>query len=245
MKLAETTGTNLMPYSATKRVEPSKTTVSKTAFALGSKYPLDTYHNVKQAAAYFDEYGMRFSPEDRREYCHNLVKRASELSIPVSETIRNYGADTKASPEHLKVAMDARRTVITDPGALATLDKLDRHILSTKTAEELSVAVEALAEFDKVASIDYLYDRDVPDPYASVYAEKVASWSFVAGNDVLTEDGLKYVAKAKFLVLKNTYGEDFAVEFKKDPKSIFDSLPIDQKKMISRLASDNSPGIAD
>lgn len=121
-KLAEITGTSCMPYQSPTTKGTPKTVIQKTAsmtpvvditneevvvtetekkasrFALPSeeKYPLDTYFQVKTAGAYFDEFHVRFEDEDKQEFATNLVKRASELGIDVSEDVRYYADPDEA-----------------------------------------------------------------------------------------------------------------------------------------------------
>lgn len=66
------------------------------------KYPLDTYLQVKTAGEYFDEFSVRFEDEDRQEFATNLMKRAADLGIDVSDEVR-YAADPD---EAIKVAFE-------------------------------------------------------------------------------------------------------------------------------------------
>jgi hypothetical protein len=40
---------------------------------------------------------------------------------------------------------------------------------------------------------------------------------------------------------KKIFGLEFAEEFHKDPITIYKSLPVEQKRLIIRLAQDNAP----
>lgn len=294
MKMAEVTGTSLMPTQppGDRSVTPSKTTVVKVAkrtddertrlsnnenvtkheqpksltqakmmtphvavtstaptklkekkasrYALNDTYALDTYQQVKQASAYFDEYRKRMDFEDRHNYCVSLVKRASELNIPVSDIVRKYGSESYASDAEIKVAFDIRRNALVDEASKLILDEIQE-----KKAElHPDLFCELLSEFDKVAGLQHEYDRYVPDPYYSTYGEKEAheEYSFINGNDMVTEKDLIRFGKTMHKSLDSTFGSDFANEFRKDPLSIFKSLPLTQKKMIMHLAMDNAPG---
>src|SRR5690606_12116961 len=76
------------------------------------RYPLDNYAQVKAASAYFDEWGNRMDPALRREYCQNLVKRASQLGIELSKEARHYGASGYGDDAHVEAALEMRRSVI-------------------------------------------------------------------------------------------------------------------------------------
>lgn len=212
---------------------------SASITALRGRYPLDSYGDVKLASAYFDEYGSEMSLDDRREYCRNLVKRAQELSIPVTGKAAIYGSDSYATPSVVKIAMHNRASLVADglkDVALALTEKL------AEVSPELFVA--AVYEFDKLAGLDRHYGSLLEDPYLSVLsAEKLASdsdWSDVIGNDFVNSDMLTRLAAGGVALLKAGFGEDFAVEFKKDPIGIFKSMPMEQKKVIARLAADDT-----
>jgi hypothetical protein len=267
-KDAEVSGTALAPMSKAPRTLPTKATVLKSAamqphvdvtgeepvkqatvvtpvrYALGTKYPLDTYEQVKKASAYFDEYSVRFTPEDRREYCLNLLARADELNIKVSAAVERYGATEFAPDEDIKVACDLRKNLLRTDAFKHVLEGL--YEKRAELGPELFAAT--LAEFDKVAGLAQEYDHNIPDPYYSTFAKTAAAagaFSEVIGNDTITEDMIRAVARLGYRMLKDYFGDEFTEEFKNDPVGIFKSLPRDQKILIMRLASDlNSPGTA-
>jgi hypothetical protein len=230
----------MKPYVNVQGAEPpspSKMKVSSIT-ALRGRYPLDSYAQVKAASAYFDEYGMHFSPEDRHEYCVNLVKQASVLQIPVSDVARRYGSEKYAAAEDVDLALDLRRRVLSSESS-AFLDKL----AAVRETVDPEVFALALGEFDKTAGIQHLYDRDVYDPFFSTFGfTKEATFSESIGNDYVNEFQLRQCAQANYAFMKERFGEDLADEFRKDPIGIFKSLPVEQKKIIMRLAADPQPG---
>ena len=229
-----------------------------TLFALPQegKYPLDSYAQVKKAGEYFDVYVNHMEPAVRREYAANLVKRAADLSLPMSDIARKYGSDDFAPEHEIKAAFDARRTEIqhdTDNLALlGDVEKVARFRMwkeaSAETPRSFTAAevVSILAEFDKRAGLDHHYGRTIPDPYYSIYGfEKDASADFseVIGNETVTAADLTRVARIGAASIKVTFGSDFQEEFLKDPIGIFKSLPLDQKKMMMRIANSSQPGV--
>jgi len=225
-----------------KEAKGEVTAKKASCYALEGRYPLDSYDQVKTASSYFDEYQKQFEPKDRREYCTNLLKRAEALGISVSEDVRHYGGESLAPTAKLKLAYDTR---------IRALEDVDqRDILGTLFSKAAEFGADlfcaTLEEFDKTAGLHYLYDSEVPDAYYSTfYKAAEQEYSFVSGNDMVTEDALRILAKVGPRALKKSFGEDFVEEFQKDPVSIFKSLPIDQKKMVMRMANENSaPGIA-
>lgn len=217
-----------------------------TNYALGDKYPLDSYMHVKTANAYFKEYGMMFSPTERREYCSAVVQRADALGVEVDPMVRKYGSAGYAPDDEIEMALQMRRNVLQSQTALDLLDKM----ASARKDLPPRAFVEALEEFDKVACINHHWDSAIYDPYFSTYgtSEKTASEkeeSFVdnIGNARITGHQLKAVSLTKHLQLRDVFGEDFCDEFKKDPVGIYNSMPREQKLMLINLANDNAPGV--
>lgn len=268
-KHAEITGTTSMPLSAPPPTEPgavAKTTVRKTAhlrsvvdvtdkeamsqvtekkasrYALEGRYPLDSYEQVKEASAYFGEYGKMLEPAERHAYCVNLVKRASELDIRLPDNVRAYGSEKYASALELEVAIDARRALVSDEDQRELLSKIAESAGSVPPEDY----VVLLTEFDKVSGLNVYYDGDVPDPYASTYGfekdaeDDKANFTDVIGNYYVTGADLQRL-KSNIPGLHHTFGKDFTEEFLKDPVGIYKSLPVDQKKLLIRMATENSP----
>lgn len=220
------------------------------------RYPLDSYLQVKTASEYFNTYAKHMAPSMRHEYAFNLVKRAEDLDIHISDLVRKYGADTFAPESEIKAAFDARRIEVQHNAAalelLGDVEKVARFRMwkeasadtpKTYTPEEV---VNLLAEFDKVAGLDHHYDRTIPDPYYSIYGfEKTADAAFseVIGNESVTSADLKRLARIGALSVKTTFGAEFQEEFLKDPVGIFKSMPLAQKQMLMRMANSTQPGV--
>jgi hypothetical protein len=212
-------------------------------YALSDRYPLDSYAQVKQAADFFSSYGRRLSPEDRHEFCSNLVKRASDLSIELPAIVRKYGSEKYASASELEVALDTRRTLLSDNReAMGLLDKIAEAAAVMPPSDFCTL----LSQFDQSYDLDHHYDANVMDPYYSTYGfqktaeDEKAEFSVTIGNlhvHAKDLDGLK--GNKKWLT--DTFGEDFCEEYCKDPIGIYKSMPVEQKKLIIRMATENSP----
>ncbi len=217
---------------------------SRYALPMLGKYPLDSYEQVKQASAYFDEWQVRMSPEMRREYCQNMVKRATELSIPVSALAERYGSSSYAPPHQIKIALDARRSVLASEEQRDMLDKI-AEARPGMLPENFAVT---LSEFDQMAGLSEFYGGDVPDPYFSTFAkvgtagvkqesEEDPEGAILLGNEYLPKRKLILFSKTGKDVMSARFGEELADAFIKDPVSILKSLPRDQQLVVMRLAS--------
>jgi hypothetical protein len=286
-KNAETSGTDLMPYSPSPASKNKDQSPTKTIPKVGStqvgkvrphvdvtdkeatkaaessevrflalpslgRYPLDSYEQVKTACTYFQEWGRRFTPEHRHEYCANLVKRASSLGISVTEEISKYGSVTYASSAELELALAGRASVTSSDEHRALLES----IKVAQPTVEPEVFARLLSEFDKLAGIAHLYDAEIYDPFFTTFGVKAAtdtgvkselsdspSGALIIGNDYVTAKNLKEFALTGLASLP-MYKEEFYTKFRKDPIGTFNSLPLDQKKQIARLASSLTEDVA-
>jgi len=267
-KEAETTGTPIMPNQppSDKKVGKQKATVSKTAmapyvdvsgcevddssakpsadrYALPGleRYPLDSYWEVKQAAAYFEEHWRAFGATHRREFANNLVKRASQIGVDVGELAGRYGSDEYSCD--VDAMLEGRRNLMTSEEREPFIPVLDK-LAEARPLLPPDVFCEALRELDEASGLSSAWDRFIPDPYLSTYGSKTAAPKdelILVDNVSASKSDIMKAAKTHMKSISSTFGDDFASEFRKDPMGIFSSLPRDQKKMIMRMVTDNAP----
>jgi hypothetical protein len=197
-----------------------------------AKYPIDTALQVQQASAYFLENRDRFSPSDRHHYCVKLASRASDLGLCVPDVVKDYGS--KGYSPQVKVAVFRRMRHFREGTSEHSL--LDE-MMSKHASIRPEVFAVALENFDRRTGMDRLWDAVIPDPYASTFGfTKVAEWSFTHGNETVNEGRLKACAAQCREDIEKKFGEDMAEEFAKNPIQIFDSMPLDSKRIIMRVA---------
>lgn len=236
-------GASLSPYVDLRGKSPRQKTASARVpehTAYQGRYPLDDYGQVKAASAYFDENWKLMTPEMRHSFAKAMVKRASQMGIPVSERARELGADSYAPDEQLKLAMELRSRHLGEAGVAVLEELLEKR--AEWSADEFCAHLEA---FDRQAMLVHLYDRAIPDAYASTYglakvAEEDQVWA--DGNDRVTREELVNFGATSRDSLVATYGDDMADEFQRDAWGVFKSLPLDQKRRIARMASGDSSG---
>ena len=255
-KCADVSGTTIMPLSAVTpgdkkkissymsspyvEIEPIKP--ERAAFvppdpaicALGDQFPLVTSDQIKVAAANFDSGWRIMHPRDRHDYCIKLAAAARPLNITLSKRAAQYGALTYAPSEITGLAADIRyQEWGPDSAATKTLQTL-----MTKKAElEPQTFVEALADLDIVTGLDTYWDRAVPDPWHSTFGiTKEASWSWEQNGEQLTEAQLQNLVMNNREKVATAFGPHLTEGLTKSPVSIFESLPLDQKRIIARMA---------
>lgn len=199
-------------------------------FALGTSYPLDSYADVKAAVNYFDDYFGTMNPADRHEYAVKTASRADELGIETSELLSRYGS-TQYAPD-----IDAH---LASRAAAAPAFKEVYAAMREKRAEvDPETFVGLLEKVDEEAGLAWYYGGDVTDPYLATFGGKEksanADWAWEHNPDV-TAESLKAVStNEQFL---SSFDKDLTSGFAQDPVAIFESLPMDTKKVIANLAT--------
>jgi hypothetical protein len=236
--------------SATKVVDvtnkKAKTTVKKASpdaiYALGNKYPLDSYANVQRAVSYFDEHWTKMPPDDRHEYAVKTASRADELGIRYGEILERYGSKDYALD--LDAHLSSRKAVVEQELA-GIYDELQEK----RASIEPEVFARVLHEIDKSAGLDAYYGGAIQDHIWSTFGatekDKVANWSWMSpiGTHITSED-LLWLARNGKATLEKHFTKEVVGGLVENPFVVFDSLPNDSKEIIARLASDRFSGIS-
>lgn len=199
-------------------------------------YPIHTWDLVKKAEDYFHDKKNRMQPEIRRQYAVKLAAKAEAMGYPIDPEILDAGATEWAPKGHLKAAVEMRK-IACQPGP----DRQFLDELFEKRAElDPGTYAEVLRRFDVKRGLDHGWDHVILDPWASTYGmNKQADVVWEDGNDRVTNDQLVSLAQNHLPKLRQILTEGMCKEFLKDPVGIFESMPLPQKKIISRLASDH------
>ena len=243
----------MKPHVDVSGKEPPKLIEKKShsRYAMPSigKYPLDGIDHLEKAAEYFDTWYKEMDPPDRREFAVNLVKRANELHKPLSKVAHAYGGQGYA-PEHELVAAIDQRVLLLAPHAEQDPDVrvkeasvhvigLYRELFDKRAMVTPDVYAGTLHEIDKLASLEEHYDQELEDPWVCTFKKLAEEHNpkdaIVIGNDYMKLDDLETFARIRSDAIESAFGPEFVTEFQADPKGIFDSLPVDQKKVIMRM----------
>jgi len=208
------------------------------------KYPLETEEQVKLANDYFGKYLEKFHPVERATIAANIEKRAEQLNMDCgSGWIKNYSRRNNYSPEfdvHMKMRKEAcagLKIKIGDKNIDA--QEILEKIASQKSDLSPAKMMYLIADFDKRACVENLYDKRFRDPIFTVFGsssmpnfdlEKVGACQCPA-------DDLKKAVKSKNVMSKiaSTFGEGFTNDFKSNPVGIFESMPKPEQELISGL----------
>lgn len=200
-------------------------------------YPIHSWDLVKKAESYFQEENIRMQPEVRRQYAVKLASKAKSMGYPLDPEIAEAGSTNWASSGHLKAAVEMRKTACSPKSdSRGFLDAL----FEKRASLEPEVYAEVLRRFDVQHGLDKGWNHLVLDPWSSTFGlNKTADVHWEDSTDRVTTDQLVNLAQNHLKRLREILTEAMCKEFQKDPMGIFDSMPLPQKKIISRLASDH------
>ena len=202
------------------------------------RFPIDSYGEVLEANKWFEENGKSLHPQDRREYCTKLAARAAELHISVTDNIRKYAGTTFAPADDVRASVCTRMQFWVDdaPERDALRGMLDKY--ASASPDQFC---QELTAFDVKTGLDQYWDDFIVDPVACVFGmEKTAEWLWEQGADRLTEEVLHQGVNdsQKIHAIKAKFGNELASELIEKPSEVFDSLPLDSKRIIARILND-------
>lgn len=262
VKTGELTGTRVMPISARPSLAKLSSVISDPYVVDGPASPgrtqttsnelqLTTYGQVKEAMAFFNSFSGDMHPRQRHEVCVKIASRADELGIPVDDVVRKYGSETFETSVFLKSAALTRKQIWVDLHNEEAPHLLEQ-LLEKQASSEITpdVFAEALAELDIQTGIDRYWDSTVPDPWFSTYghnkvAEAADDWRWHQGTEYLTKKQLENFVKSQKgkEALEETFSDKMAEGLEKNPTTVFDSLPLDTKRTIARMAQQHESGL--
>ena len=228
--------------SKTASVAEVKEDGSQHFYALGNKYPMPTPEYVKKAAAYFNTHHKEFmNVEDRNSFAGHVMARAKELEVALEKqaeaTLSKYAGSNYGDSvdKHLRVRSELLES---KPEMQQSLAKLASH----KSTTEPSVFAKALYEFDKKAGLSKYYDSYLADAFKTTFSDsmsKTASayhWEDDQSGMSIRGGELEKAAEEKHDKIKSYFGSTLADSLKKHAVAIFESLPVDAKLTIAKIA---------
>jgi hypothetical protein len=207
----------------------------------GSKhYPLDDAQSVAVASDYFDRNAGHFVPRERREFAVK-VAAANEAGIPLSPEIEKYASDGY-SP-NLVSHLEARYIHLVDAEAPNVYKKALVKLAAIKDTLNPDEFAETLERLDREMGLDAMWDRTLSDPYYSTFAKVAKGESpkptktYTVGAESCTCAELEELAERRIESVRAHFGDSAASAFAKDPKAVFESMPMPQKKILCRMAA--------
>lgn len=200
-----------------------------------AQYAMPSVTHVKLAAKYLEENEKKIPIEMVHKYAAAVQRRAHELGMaPLKGTIGKYASD------HYSPMVDAHirsrvSLLETKPELKATLEKLG----AAKKRFSPSEFAQILHGFDKQAGLNRYYGAHLQNPYEATFAHTPDHGGVIyksASQRTMEGDELSKLVNVKYAKIKEYFGDYMASELKKDPASIFESLPRDAKEIIIGIA---------
>jgi len=200
-----------------------------------AQYAMPAPNHVKIAGDYFEKNASKMPLEVRHKYAAAIQRRGHELGMaPLKGLISKYASD------HYSPMVDAhirsRASLLEGrPDLKSTVEKIG----AAKKNYSPSQFAQLLHGFDKQAGLSRYYGSHLQDPYTATFASQPdpnAGFRYKnAGVSDVTADDLHKVVNAKYAQIKDYFGPHLADEMKKDPVTIFESLPRDAKEVIAGI----------
>ena len=219
-------------------------------YVIDGKYPIETKDQLTKTAAYFDKYLVRFHPKDRVKIAATMEKRASELGVYLDNGwVKNY---SRAFTKEAQISPDFNKNIEMrkhasngksfkyNENTVNAGDLLEKIAVQIKDRRTYDV-VDALFEFDKMAGIEYQWDKTIVDPVMTVFGSlNNPEYDAVKVAGDVTDYKLKKLASDEKEVIKiaSVMGKDFQNSFMKDPITTVQNLkPMEKEAFCKSINS--------
>jgi len=201
-----------------------------------AQYAMPTTLHVKMATKYLADNESKMPLGVRHKYAAAVQRRSHELGMG-----KQAGVVAKYASDHYSPMVDAhisaRASLLeSKPDLKALITKLG----AAKKQYTPSQFAQLLHGFDKQAGLDRCYGSHLQNPYQATFASEPDPYHGfrykTASQTVLEGDELSKLVNIKYAKIKEYFGEHLASELRRDPTTIFESLPRDAKEIIVGLA---------
>ena len=201
-----------------------------------AQYILPTQAHVKLAAKFFDEKHEKIPLTQRAKYACAVQRRARELGMTkVGGAVEKYAGDNYGA--HLDGHLASRRAMLDGrPELVGELNKL----AAAKKEFTPQQFAQVLHGFDKKAGLSQYYGGYLANPFMATFAGlpdegSSVRWMDKKGSRSLSTEEVRKLVNDSNTKIAEYFGSAMASELKKDPVSIFESLPNDAKEVLANI----------
>lgn len=204
----------------------------------GSSLKLASLQDFQRSVQTYIDDHWKWAPEQKVAFCRPLLKWATEVGLQseLPLDIRQYGNTKESEAEYITTMLGAREECFANPQ-----DYVD-YLTKAAEAAEGCVGDELaakLASVDRQFYLDQYWDESIPDPWRAVYGViKLAEgdeYVFAEGEVRITGPELRRLAGHGRNELLKVFDEEMVNAFQSSPIAIFESLPLDHKRVIVRI----------
>jgi hypothetical protein len=200
--------------------------------ALGGKYPLDSYADIRAAVDYFKQHWTDFDPVERHVFSVKTASRADEIGLEVPDVMRRYGSMTYAEDVDAHLANRKANCEEKFHGVYDAMLEKQAEIHPEDFADLLSQA-------DVAAGLNWYWGGAITDPWFATFGPQTnVKTAFAWEGSGYTINAEQLEDAAANGALEGNFDKEIVKAFEKDPVAIFSSLPDDSKAIIARLASE-------
>ena len=148
--------------------------------------------------------------------------------------VGQYSSDSYSA--HLDAHIEKRASLLEGKPIMRQFLKKMAGIKDTLSPQEFA---QTLFAFDKRAGLTKYYDGYLTNAYETTLGLENPSpkYLYKTAKASMTESDLKKLVHAKADKLSSYFGKEVVNEMKKFPQIIFDSLPMDHKEIVVRIAN--------
>lgn len=191
--------------------------VSEVDGSVTRYYRVTNYSQCKEAAEHFDKNYMDLQPTDRVKVALGIITKAEEFGVALDDGAVKKYASVEYNPE-VDNYIAQRVQLLKERPEQAVLLKLSEK----KAGYPATVFAEVLEGIDKMAGLDALWDKQIPDPYAAVLGDPIDAVK-VAGRTVTLKEIRKVASNEGRL--QEFFRDELIAKFKAEPEKTFFELP--------------------
>lgn len=240
-KLAQESATNVFCESkgldkVAKTIQPDLSKIAAVSDIAESytaaQYAFATPDHLKVACAFFERQHDKIPSDLRHKYAAQIQKRSQEFGLgPQGGMVGKYASDHYSPMVDAHLA--ARANLLQSDNVMK--GRLEK-IASMKRSLTPSHFAQVLHAFDKTAKLNRYYGGALQDPFLATFGKEADPYTGykikLASSRELTHEEVRSIVGSKFDKISEYLGRSVAEEMRKDPISIFDSLPMDAKELI-------------
>lgn len=194
--------------------------------ALGGKYPLDSYADIRAAVDFFQQSWTEFDPVERHIYCVKTAAAAQAIGLDIPPMMARYGSLEYAPDLDAHIAS---RKANLEKNAHGMYDAL----MEKRAAMHPEEFADLLMQADVATGLNWHWGGPVADPYLATFGGKPQERMLKVANSEISERQLQSIVESG--ALEGVFEKDLVAGFRKDPAAIFQSLPDDAKQIIANL----------